>query len=182
MAKKKLHPADAAAIEDINNAVSFNVHLRRSPTSKINEPAATLDEAVSIADRIKAEYPSRNVLIYAITADQRTVPVPTDMQTAARKGDFEETPTNRPVKARPVSKRAQIEADARAGKLPPPPDFSAPTHKPYRKRLSEVVAMAEAGDLERLKALDIKTYSSSPKAIDRYRNLAVVALEAQQGA
>src|SRR5690606_1705079 len=30
---------------------------------------------------------------------------------------------------RPLGKRAQIEADARAGRLPEPPDFSAETHK-----------------------------------------------------
>lgn len=82
---------------------------------------------------------------------------------------------------RPLGKRAQAEADARAGKLPAAPDFSAATHKPYRKRLAETVALVDAGDIAALEAMEIKTYSSSPKAIARYRDLAVLALKARAG-
>lgn len=64
------------------------------------------------------------------------------------------------------------------GVTPVLPDFSAATHKPFRKRLAEVQAMFEAGDLTGLKAAVIPTYSSSPRAIDRYRNAAVAYLEA----
>jgi hypothetical protein len=76
-------------------------------------------------------------------------------------------------------KRAQIEAAADAGVLPEPPDFTAETHAPYRKKLAALVAMVEARDVAGLTAFEIKPYSSSPKALDRYRNLAVRALRAQ---
>lgn len=81
---------------------------------------------------------------------------------------------------RPPGKRAQIEADARAGKLPDPPDFSAETHKRFRNKLAAVVALANAGDLEGLRAFQINPVSSSPKAIKRYRDLCIVAIEARR--
>lgn len=83
-------------------------------------------------------------------------------------------------KERPLGKRAAIEAAAREGKLPAVPDFSADTHKPWRKRLAEVVALVKAKDIKGLKKYEINPYSTSPKAIDRYRNLAVMALEASK--
>jgi hypothetical protein len=42
--------------------------------------------------------------------------------------------------------------------------------------------MAKAGDIEGLKAAVIKPYSSSPKAMAKYRDLAVIALEARRAA
>jgi hypothetical protein len=81
---------------------------------------------------------------------------------------------------RPLGKRPQIEADARAGKLPEPPDFSAETHKRFRNKLAVVVALARAGDLNGLRAFQINPVSSSPKAIARYRDLCVMALEASR--
>ena len=80
---------------------------------------------------------------------------------------------------RPLGKRAQIEADARAGRLPEPPDFSAETHKRFRNKLAAVVALANAGDLNGLRTFQINPVSSSPKAIARYRDLCIMALEAQ---
>jgi len=76
-------------------------------------------------------------------------------------------------------KRAAIEEAAKAGKLPPEPDFSAPTHARYRGKLAEVIKLAKAGDVKGLKAFQINPISTSPKAIDRYRNLAVIAIEAR---
>jgi len=48
----------------------------------------------------------------------------------------------------------------------------------FRKKLCEIVALVEAGDVEALKAFPINAVSSSPKAMDKYRNLSVIALEA----
>jgi hypothetical protein len=42
-----------------------------------------------------------------------------------------------------------------------------------------VVALVKAGDVRKLKAFQINPVSSSPKAIDRYRNVAVTALSAK---
>ena len=85
-----------------------------------------------------------------------------------------------PAKPKAVGKRAQIEADAAAGKLPTPPDFSAETHARFRKRLGEIVAFVKAGDIKALKADTTEPKSSSRVALCRYRDLAIIALEAQR--
>ncbi len=82
-------------------------------------------------------------------------------------------------KAAPVGSRKAVEIAAAAGKLPPAPDFSAATHKRFVPVLDRLVAMVKAKDVAGLKAEKINPVSSSPKALDRYRNLAVIALEAQ---
>lgn len=74
-------------------------------------------------------------------------------------------------------KRAGLELAAASGTLPTAPDFSAETHKRFRGKLAELVKLVEAGDIAGLKAFAINPISSSPKALDRYRNLAVIALE-----
>lgn len=79
-------------------------------------------------------------------------------------------------------KKAQAMADAQAGKLPEAPDFSANTHARFRGRLDKIVALVKAGDIKALKAEVINPVSSSPKALARYRDLAVIALEAQAAA
>lgn len=75
--------------------------------------------------------------------------------------------------------RAALEA-AQRGELPTPPDFSAETHKRWRPKLAAVVALAQAGDVAGLRAFEINPVSTSPKAIARYRDLAIVALEARR--
>lgn len=79
-----------------------------------------------------------------------------------------------------LGKRAQILADAEAGKLPSVPDFSAATHERFRPKLEELVKLVKAADIKGLKAFPINPISTSPKAMDRYRNLAVIALKAKE--
>jgi hypothetical protein len=68
-------------------------------------------------------------------------------------------------------------AAAEKGILPQAPDFTADTHKPYRKRLDALVALVETGDLAGLEAVEmIPPRSTSPKALHRYRDLAMTAL------
>jgi len=78
-------------------------------------------------------------------------------------------------------KDADIEARAWRGELPPPPDFSAATHARFRAKLEGLVALAEKGDVDGLRAVIINPVSSSPKAMARYRDLAVMAIEAREG-
>lgn len=75
---------------------------------------------------------------------------------------------------------ADIEAKARMGELPPPPDFSAPTHARFRAKLAALVEMAGKADATGLRAIPINPVSSSPKALARYRDLAVLAIEARR--
>lgn len=72
--------------------------------------------------------------------------------------------------------RAKYE-QAAAGTVPEAPDFSANTHKPFRRKLAAVVELVEAKDIAGLKAFEINPVSTSPKAIARYRDLCVLALE-----
>ncbi|QYK41067.1 MAG: hypothetical protein KF887_17010 [Paracoccaceae bacterium] len=74
---------------------------------------------------------------------------------------------------------ADLEAKARQGELPPPPDFSAPTHARFRAKLAALVELAGKADVSGLRAISINPVSSSPKALTRYRDLAVLAIEAQ---
>ncbi len=76
---------------------------------------------------------------------------------------------------------ADIEAKARQGELPPPPDFSAPTHARFRAKLAALVELAGKADATGLRAVPINPVSSSPKALARYRDLAVLAIEAREG-
>jgi hypothetical protein len=85
----------------------------------------------------------------------------------------------RPATAKGRARFATLEVAAKAGQLPAPPDFSAPTHARFRARLGHIVALAEAGDIAGLRAIVINPVSSSPKAMARYRDLCVIALEAR---
>lgn len=82
---------------------------------------------------------------------------------------------------RAASTTAHHEA-AQRGILPEPPDFTAPTHARFRKKLAEVSALAARGDIDALRAFKINPVSSSPKALARYRDLCVVALSARKEA
>jgi len=80
-----------------------------------------------------------------------------------------------------TGKRKAIIEQAQSGALPAAPDFSKPTHARFRAKLAKLVALAEAGDVEGLKAIEINPVSTSPKAMARYRDLAIIAIEARRG-
>lgn len=75
---------------------------------------------------------------------------------------------------------ADIEAKARQGELPPPPDFSAPNHASFRAKLAALVELAGKADATGLRSIKINLVSSSPKALARYRDLAVLAIEVRE--
>lgn len=173
---KRMHPADAADRAKIATATHFNVHLRRSPISKINCEAKTLIGAVKIADEITAEF-KKAPMVYAITPDKMTVFVPKEMVEAARSGA--EATKGKPTALKPkkaAGKHAAGLEAAQRGILPDPPDFTAATHRRFRPKLAMLIELVEAGDIAGLKAIEIKPISSSPKAMAKYRDLALVAL------
>ena len=59
---------------------------------------------------------------------------------------------------------------AAAGQMPTPPDFSKPSYAPDRKRLAELVAMAEAGDAAGLRAYGIRVSHTGAQELDRFRH------------
>jgi hypothetical protein len=90
-----------------------------------------------------------------------------------------EPPQSKPaISQKPGKRQAAIE-QAQAGALPAAPDFSKPTHARFRAKLAKVVALAEAGDVEGLRAIEINPISTSPKAMARYRDLAIIAINAR---
>ncbi len=88
-------------------------------------------------------------------------------------------PRKTPVRA---TRTRVAAATGQPGQLPSPPDFSAATHARFRAKLATLIAMAEAGDAAGLKAVAINPVSTSPKAMARYRDRAVLAIEARAAA
>jgi hypothetical protein len=136
---------------------------------------AKLNPAAKTAPKPKAP------TAFGADGKQRTVTIPPKKPKAPAKAAKPAPKKAAKAAPAPTGKRAAIEAAARAGKLPEPPDFSAATHKPYRVKLEALVAMVKAKDIKALKSFEIKPYSSSPKAIARYRDLAILALDAKAG-
>ena len=197
---RKPHPADVANANIVAAAARFELALFLGMGRYATDTAETIEEALAKADRLVATHPNgRRPLIYGVTADGRSGLVTNAMlsskedpmksktksttKRAGKPAKAKKTPKpaakQEAVSTRPLGKRAAIEAAAREGKLPEPPDFSAETHKRFRNKLASVVELAKAGDLKALRAFEINPVSSSPKAIARYRNLCVIALEAQ---
>lgn len=188
-----LHPADLSDIEKISTATHFNVHLRIGPAEKIDRKAKTLAAAIRIADKLGMTPGGGKPLIYAVTPDNMTVHVPAAMIAQARQENATGKPKAKAGKnagskakrateaasGRPLGRRAEVAENAAKGVLPPAPDFSAETHKRFRGKLAEIVALVDAGDVAALKGIEIKPYSSSPKALARYCDLAVTAFEAR---
>ena len=197
---RKPHPADVANANIVAAAVRFELALFLGMGRYATDTAETIEEALAKADRLVAMHPNgRRPLIYGVTADGRSGLVTNAMlsskeapmkskakrstakraaKPAAAKKAQKPAPKPEPVSTRPLGKRAAIQAAARDGKLPEPPDFSAETHKRFRNKLASVVELAKAGDLKGLRAFEVNPVSSSPKAIARYRDLCVIALEA----
>ena len=92
------------------------------------------------------------------------------------------TKRTKQVTPEPVSKGQRLPkgmAEALQGVIPEPPDFTANTHKSWRKKLEALTALVEARDLTGLRAFQVNPISTSPKALARYRDCAVAAIEAQ---
>ena len=64
---------------------------------------------------------------------------------------------------------------------PPSPDFSAPTHARFRAKMAALLKLAGKAAATGRRAIAINPVSSSPKALARYRDLAVLAIEAREG-
>lgn len=137
------------------------------------QPAATPAESMEKA--AEATTKPRGKKVASVTIEQAFGGDPLGIK-AARKAAA--PAADAPAKG----KRAAEQAAAEAGTIPAAPDFSAETHKRFRGKLAELVAMVEAGDVEKLEAFPINPVSSSPKALDKFRKLAVIALKAQAAA
>ena len=109
-------------------------------------------------------------------------PAPTVAANESRPTAAEGIATDSQALKRHRTSYRDLEAAAAGGNLPPPPDFSAPTHARFRSKLATVSALAAAGDIAGLTAFPINPVSSSPKALARYRDLCVAAITARKEA
>jgi hypothetical protein len=82
---KKPHPADQAEIDKIAAATHFAVHLRAGPFDKITKDAATLEDAIRIADAMGTTPDGRRAMVYAITPEGRAALVPATRIEQARR-------------------------------------------------------------------------------------------------
>lgn len=204
---KKPHPADLAAAEDIKRAASFSVFLHRFQARIMEDGFATLAEAEARAEQLQRDNPTKRCLIYGIV-DGAAVLVPSDLRAAAS-AQTKEGPTmiTKALNATPNATRAnqaakktpkkaapaiadeepkarrgrhadELEA-ALKGKLPAAPDFTSPSRSRYRTRLKAITDLVRQKDIAGLKALAINPVDSANKIMARYRDHAVVALEAK---
>lgn len=80
----------------------------------------------------------------------------------------------------PRAFRFQEELDAaKKGKMPKAPDFSAPSRERYRGKLAAITKLVRAKDVAGLVALQINPVDSSGKIMARYRDHAVIAIQAK---
>ena len=142
------------------------VPVEAAPTEDAYEPPSFLRRTEKVEAAVDPE-PVRSIPVTNLTVDGYPI--------AATNA------VSWPVGPKTGKLKAIIE-QARAGALPAAPDFSKPTHARFRAKLATLVALAEAGDVEGLKAIAINPVSTSPKAMARYRDLAVVAIEARKSA
>lgn len=183
---KKPAPIDTAAIESATRFdASIFLGTGRYHTASFDNLVDAREAARKFAEVAKN---GRKGMVYAVPAEGRSIFVPASYQPPTKPEGLNDaivrptveptTPAKVPKAGKPAAKRAEILAAALRGELPAAPDFSAETHKRFRPKLARLVEMAEKGDVEGLEAEAINPVSSSPKAMDKYRNLAVIALKA----
>lgn len=117
-------------------------------------------------------------------ADLRIVPVGDQAGfRLCHKAALKQATAAKPVAAAaPAKKQDRHDADleaAKAGKIPKEPDFSKPSRERYRAKLKAITALIRTKDVKGLKALNINPVDSANKIMCRYRDHAVIALQAK---
>lgn len=164
-----------AATREHAEAIFWKIEAEFNP-----EPTPAPEPAPTVADEAPI-LPPRKSRMAALTVIEAAAPAPAP-----------KTPRAPKVAAPAAAPAPQIEglgkltgkykdqgAIALLGILPPEPDFSAATHKAYRGKLADLSAKAAARDLDGLRATETRPYDSSMAALNRYRLLCIIALEAQ---
>lgn len=175
----------AAAAERFERLLAAKIGAERAP--KAIKSILTAPGFETAEGRLVAEIDACKAAVSPPAAPEpanEKAPTSETEPAAAAAPMVEATETNSEQAAAPSARRrrdADIEAKARQGELPPPPDFSAPTHTRFRAKLAALVELAGKADATGLRAIAINPVSSSPKALARYRDLAVLAIETREG-
>jgi hypothetical protein len=164
----------AAAAERFERLLTARIGAERAPLAIkaiLTAPGFETAEGRLVAE-IEGDEPE-------VAAAQEPIPQPAPEKVTDPAPEVEAAPEPSAANAPRRRRDADLEAKARLGELPPPPDFSAPTHARFRNKLEGLVALAEKGDAEALMAVAINPVSSSPKALARYRDLCLIAIAAR---
>lgn len=100
-----------------------------------------------------------------------------DAHEAGTKAPAKQAPAKAPAKEKApkaLSARAQVAADAEAGKLPSPPNWEKRTH--YKAQHAALVELATKGDLKGLQGFEMP---GAMTQLNRYRDLCIIALKAK---
>lgn len=136
-----------------------------------------------------AEKAKVDAIAARIKAEEKAKSATTARPAATAKADKPKTAkadkAAKPAKPRKPSDRAHYDWSgardkAAKGTIPAAPDFSANTHRSYRGALGEVEKLVKARDLAGLQAYRVKGTSTSPNAIKRYREIAIIALKVKK--
>jgi hypothetical protein len=155
----------AAAAERFERLLAAKIGTDRAP--KAIKAILTAPGLETAAGRLAAELDACEPDAPAATTAPQAAPEPADEPSPIAEAE--------PAAAPSAPRRR------RQGELPPPPDFSAPTHARFRTKLAALVELAGKADVTGLRAISINPVSSSPKALARYRDLAVMAIAAREG-
>ncbi|MCA3467722.1 MAG: hypothetical protein IOD03_09125 [Methylocystis sp.] len=148
--------------------------LRKTLAEVIGDAAATVIDRAMVCETFGGAEAILKAALKGKTADD---PVP--VETARMGAPDTAAPAQTSDAQRRRTKATAAMDAAKTGTLPVPPDFSAPTHARFRGKLEGLIALAERGDIEGLRDVTINPVSSSPKALARYRDLCVTALQAR---
>jgi hypothetical protein len=142
-------------------------------------PGMTGEKAKRAAERAKKA--AKSAKKPAKAAKPARLPTPRDAEEAERVNKVLRLSPRKPGQGKRSMYDWKGEKEAAAkGKIPSPPDFSANTHRVYRPALAEVVELVQKKDLDGLLKHRVEGTCSSPKAIKRYREIALIALKAKQ--
>ena len=153
--KTALDKRDAAVGKKIDKVVS---KLKKAKAAKLPKKAGKIvEKAIKARDELAAKAKA------AISATNGKTPPKPAKKSSKGRYDW-----------------AAAEEAAKKGKIPETPDFSANTHKCYRPRLDEIVKLVKAKNVKALKAMKDSDFrkDGSPLIMNRYRKIAITALEA----
>ena len=74
----------------------------------------------------------------------------------------------------------KIEERARRGLVPPAPKLTPSGERIARKIKREIITAVRAGDLAKLKEINVPNYNSTVRILKRYRDICIVALRASK--
>jgi hypothetical protein len=161
--------------------------LRKAANAEKAEAAEAIDLPANFVLGRAAHLPAQALELAAAPSAAADAKRPPTARAAKARPHFqrgvaiEPTPVPEPAESMPGMSKANAAKylDAARGVMPTPPDFSKPSYAPNRKRLAELVALAETGDAAALRAYAIKTYYTSAVELDRFRHRAILAIEAR---